>query len=84
MATDMSASIIHLHQPQKAPERSAPKTPAERARAYRPRKRQKAAQGETPAIVPTIDRAPVETIEAAAPVSRSRLRSGLSGPGYTD
>jgi hypothetical protein len=58
MADDVSASIITLHQPYPAPKPKTPLTPAERAKAYRARKK---------AVVPAL---PV-LAPAPAPVSTS-------------
>jgi hypothetical protein len=63
MATDTSASIVNLHQPQ-------PKTAAERARAYRQRKR-----ANLPAVIPApvatlVTPRPPETVTFAAAPSR--------------
>jgi hypothetical protein len=57
MAEDYSASIIPLHQPPR------PKTPAERAKAYRERKRQKTV------TVPS----PIPAVTAVTPVTPSRI-----------
>jgi hypothetical protein len=63
MADDVSASIITLHQPHSAPKPKTPLTPAERARAYRQRK--KAAVPALPALTPAP--APVVTVVTPRP-----------------
>lgn len=72
MANDTSASIITLHQPKA-------QTPAERARAYRLRKKGKAPQGVTlrpvtPGVVSPAPAAvtPVTPSRVAKPVTASR------------
>ncbi|MGY3278070.1 hypothetical protein [Bradyrhizobium sp. S3.7.6] len=60
MATDHTASIIHLHQPQPTAPRAL--TGAERAKAYRDRKRQKAAPAEA-----GIPMAPADAITETIP-----------------
>lgn len=66
MADEFSASIIPLHQPQE----KAPLTPAQRARAYRERKRQKAGPTASPLQQPAAALAPVPlTVTVTAPVT---------------
>lgn len=67
MADDKTASIITLHQPKRA------RTPAERARAYRERKR-----ANLPAVIP-VPRpiaSPVITLQAVTPRDASRFSAG--------
>jgi ABC-type Fe3+-siderophore transport system permease subunit len=68
MADETTASIIQLHQPQK----TVPKTPAQRARAYRARKRQKAPAAPAP-VTPVILNPRIEyNAPVTAPVTPSR------------
>ena len=65
MATTETASIITLHQPQ--PKKA--KTPAERARAYRERKKAAAVwDGDHRALVPTTALAYSRPLQEAAPL----------------
>ncbi|MEH2547122.1 hypothetical protein V1283_003767 [Bradyrhizobium sp. AZCC 2262] len=64
MADTTSASIVTLHQPQPA----RAKTPAERARAYRQRKRAAA----LPVVVPALENAGALDFEQPAPASDSK------------
>jgi hypothetical protein len=78
MADDVSASIITLHQPHSAPKTKTPLTPAERAKAYRARKKAAVPTLPVPASVPATVSTPVTplppptvTLRAITPSRRS-------------
>jgi hypothetical protein len=75
MATDMSASIIPLHQPK-------PKTGAERVRAFRARKREKAEGGAALVPVPVLTPSPAVTrpVRVTPPPAVTLHRRRYAGP----
>lgn len=88
MADDMSASIIPLHQGQNNRPKPVPKTPAERARAYRLRKRQAAVTPAVtvPAITPAATNVTLPVTPSRRPLATWLLAAaalGLGGVGIT-